>query len=477
MSEARAQSLFSIVRQSADAEAVAAIEALVRNAPDHELCRINALAFATKRGLNEERVIAAFLHAARARHFRAVVERAVPRLRRRARRRLPRSRRAQGRIYAARSAPPATSRRSTRWSRSPSPSARACARSPRTIPTRCRCWNISARSSGAPASICPTNLRAADRRVHARCARAAARREGVSVAAAAGRVRDRVRAGHARGAVPRRQGRADARAADPVDALTTRSARRPGPSRCGPGRCASSLENRTDVRVLPASGSRATMLHDLLGKRRPFLTAKRLLTNQTFRDIYRTDTLDVDQRLKITSLTFLFTDLKGSTELYERVGDLVAYRSGARAFPRAPRDRRRRGGRRGEDHRRRGDGDVPDARPRASPRRCACARRCAASTTTAATRGPAAQDRHPRGAVPRGHAQRPARIISARPSTSPPRVQGLAMSRSIFATGTVVEHPDLAKLLATERADAGPRSALLARHRRRDDGLRNSLSI
>jgi class 3 adenylate cyclase len=42
-------------------------------------------------------------------------------------------------------------------------------------------------------------------------------------------------------------------------------------------------------------------------------------------DIYRTDTLDIDQRLKITSLTFLFTDLKGSTELYDRVGDLVAY--------------------------------------------------------------------------------------------------------------------------------------------------------
>jgi class 3 adenylate cyclase len=35
--------------------------------------------------------------------------------------------------------------------------------------------------------------------------------------------------------------------------------------------------------------------------------------------------LDVDQRLKITSLTFLFTDLKGSTALYERVGDLVAF--------------------------------------------------------------------------------------------------------------------------------------------------------
>ena len=66
-------------------------------------------------------------------------------------------------------------------------------------------------------------------------------------------------------------------------------------------------------------------LHQLLGKRRPFLTAKRLLTNQTFRDIYRTDTLDVDQGVKITSPTFLFTDLKGSTALYDRVGDIVAY--------------------------------------------------------------------------------------------------------------------------------------------------------
>jgi len=85
------------------------------------------------------------------------------------------------------------------------------------------------------------------------------------------------------------------------------------------------LDNRTDQRVLPAVWIAGAEMHDLLGKRKRFLTAKRLLTNQTFRDIYRTDTLDVDQRLKITSLTFLFTDLKGSTELYERVGDLVAY--------------------------------------------------------------------------------------------------------------------------------------------------------
>ena len=60
-------------------------------------------------------------------------------------------------------------------------------------------------------------------------------------------------------------------------------------------------------------------------RRKPILNAKRLLTNQTFRDIYRTDTLAIGQRLKIMSLTFLFSDLKGSTALYDRVGDLVAF--------------------------------------------------------------------------------------------------------------------------------------------------------
>ncbi|OWW04700.1 adenylate cyclase [Rhizobium sp. R72] len=92
-----------------------------------------------------------------------------------------------------------------------------------------------------------------------------------------------------------------------------------------PGTLRLTLENHTDRRVLPNVCVAGDELHDLLGRRRPFLTAKRLLTNQSFRDIYRTDTLDVDQRLKITSLTFLFTDLRGSTALYERVGDLAAF--------------------------------------------------------------------------------------------------------------------------------------------------------
>src|SRR6266403_533869 len=81
----------------------------------------------------------------------------------------------------------------------------------------------------------------------------------------------------------------------PVDTV----ALRPGPLRLA-------LENRTDSRVLPAVWVANQALDDLLKRRKPILNARRLLTNQTFRDIYRTDTLAIGQRLKILSLTFLF---------------------------------------------------------------------------------------------------------------------------------------------------------------------------
>jgi class 3 adenylate cyclase len=100
----------------------------------------------------------------------------------------------------------------------------------------------------------------------------------------------------------------------PVEAVTLR----PGPLRLA-------LENRTDERVLPAVWVANERLDTLLMRRKPSLTAKRLLTNQTFRDLYRTDALAIGQRLKILSLTFLFSDLKNSTGLYEHVGDLVAF--------------------------------------------------------------------------------------------------------------------------------------------------------
>jgi len=59
-------------------------------------------------------------------------------------------------------------------------------------------------------------------------------------------------------------------------------------------------------------------------KMRPFLTGKRVLTSQTFRELFRTQTVG-EHGLRIKNLTVLFTDLEGSTPLYERVGDLRAF--------------------------------------------------------------------------------------------------------------------------------------------------------
>ena len=93
---------------------------------------------------------------------------------------------------------------------------------------------------------------------------------------------------------------------------------RPGPVRIA-------LDNRARRRILPAVWTPDAAFHSVYSRRRPFLTATRVFSNQTFREIYRNGTLDSEQRFKITSLTFLFTDLRGSTALYDRVGDLAAF--------------------------------------------------------------------------------------------------------------------------------------------------------
>ena len=49
--------LFGALRKSADPEVFTAIETLVRDGADRDLCRVNVLAFAAKRRLNEEKVV------------------------------------------------------------------------------------------------------------------------------------------------------------------------------------------------------------------------------------------------------------------------------------------------------------------------------------------------------------------------------------------------------------------------------------
>src|SRR3954468_19293680 len=105
-----AETLFTALRQATDPDAAAAVERLVRDGPDHALNRVNALAFAQEAGLNEERPIAALLHAARIGLFELSWNVLCPR-------RARRSRPCRATPTTAASAAPVTSRPSTTWSR------------------------------------------------------------------------------------------------------------------------------------------------------------------------------------------------------------------------------------------------------------------------------------------------------------------------------------------------------------------------
>jgi len=317
------EALFGVLRQSADPDCAAAIESAVAEAPDHALCRINALAFAEKNKLDEERTIAAFLHAARLGLFELSWNVLCP---------------ACGGVLEAGTTLKtvnhdeygctlcATDYKPTldemvEVTFTVSPRVRRIAGHYPDALSEAEYYRQIFWSSGMDL---PENLEASLAEFTIDSIELPPAAKGVlSVQLPQGFVIvfDPVTHGRQIIAVkgePTRDRQALSVVFNKVRAPLGSAEMRPGPLRL-------SLENRTDRRVLPALWISGDALHHLLAKRRPFLTAKRLLTNQTFRDLYQTDTLDPDQRLKITSLTFLFTDLKGSTALYERVGDLVAY--------------------------------------------------------------------------------------------------------------------------------------------------------
>jgi class 3 adenylate cyclase len=317
------EALFNVLRQSADTDSVAAIERAVRDAPDRELCRINALDFAARNGLDEERTLAAFLHAARLGLYELSWNVICPGcggvLEAGATLKTVDHDEYACTLCAAGYKP--TLDEMVEVTFTVSPRVRHIAgHNPDTLPEveyyRQIFWGSgidlpdTLGDSLADFTIDSIELPPGDKAV-------------LSVQLPTDFVIAFDPVTH--GALfldvkgePTHDRQTLSMVFNNVKTLAGTVEMRPGPLRL-------SLENRTDGRVLPALWIAGDSLHRLLGKRRPFVTAKRLLTNQTFRDIYRTDTLDIDQRLKITSLTFLFTDLKGSTALYERVGDLVAY--------------------------------------------------------------------------------------------------------------------------------------------------------
>jgi class 3 adenylate cyclase len=321
MSEAR--NLFSVLRQSADPETADAIEKLVQDAPDRALCRINVLDFAAKTGLDEERVIAAFLHAARLGIFELSWNVLCP---------------GCGGVLD-----------SSATLKSVDKDEYACAWCAAgytpildeivevTFTVNRRARRIAAHDPeelpfneyfrqvfwGSGIDV-PDHFEDLIQEIVLESVELPPGEKALlslQLPAAFVILLDPVT--HATQFLdvkgePTRERQNLTLVLDKLRAPTETVALRPGPLRL-------LLENHTDSRVLPGLWVANDKLHELLARRKPFLTAKRLLTNQVFRDIYGTDTIDVDQRLKITSLTFLFTDLRGSTELYDRVGDLAAF--------------------------------------------------------------------------------------------------------------------------------------------------------
>jgi class 3 adenylate cyclase len=57
----------------------------------------------------------------------------------------------------------------------------------------------------------------------------------------------------------------------------------------------------------------------------PFLNGKRLLTMQAFRTLFRSEVIQASEGIGVKDITLLFTDLKGSTALYDVMGDLNAF--------------------------------------------------------------------------------------------------------------------------------------------------------
>ncbi|MDH3376066.1 MAG: adenylate/guanylate cyclase domain-containing protein [Gammaproteobacteria bacterium] len=68
-----------------------------------------------------------------------------------------------------------------------------------------------------------------------------------------------------------------------------------------------------------------TVIIEELAWRRDALTAQRATALQSFRDLFNSDVLRPGDDVDIDSITIMFTDLKGSTALYDRIGDPKAY--------------------------------------------------------------------------------------------------------------------------------------------------------
>ena len=81
----------------------------------------------------------------------------------------------------------------------------------------------------------------------------------------------------------------------------------------------------TSMRLVNESAQKRTFIVESRHWVADALTADRITTRQTFRDLFSAETLRPGDDVGIQRIVLMFTDLKGSTALYERVGDAAAY--------------------------------------------------------------------------------------------------------------------------------------------------------
>ncbi len=81
-----------------------------------------------------------------------------------------------------------------------------------------------------------------------------------------------------------------------------------------------------EIRAVNRTERKRTLIIESREWVRDALTAEWVTTLQAFRDLFSDQVLRPGDDVGVSQVTLMFTDLRGSTALYERVGDAVAYR-------------------------------------------------------------------------------------------------------------------------------------------------------
>ena len=288
------QAMFAILRQSAAPEAADAIESLVRRGSDRALCCVNVLDFGAKRALDEEQTIADFLHAARLGLFELTWTVLCPGcggvLEIGATLKTVNHEEYTCALCAAGYEPMPDETVEVTFTISQSVSSIA-EHNPHTLPVvafyRQVFW-----SSGVDLPDDETLARILEEVTLNSIELPAGEKASMSLQAPEAFLIVFDPIGHMAQFIevkgePTRERQTLTATLNPEHAPTDRVTIRPGSLR-------TYFENRINVRTRPSVWIGGDQLRELVGKPLPFLTAKLLLTRQTFRDIYRTDMLDID---------------------------------------------------------------------------------------------------------------------------------------------------------------------------------------